>query len=55
MHSYQGVGRGARPAAAPVSTAERFVKLHCGCCMKPLLENHFKAVNKGATYWVCGE
>jgi hypothetical protein len=22
--------------------------------MKPLSENHSKAVNKGATYWVCG-
>ncbi len=56
----RGVGRGGRPAAEPVSMAERLSKLHCGCCMKPLSEKTvkvfkaLKAVNKGATYWVCG-
>jgi hypothetical protein len=53
---YKGVGRGARPAAELVSEEERFSKLHCGCCRKPLSESHnHKAVEKGATYWVCGE
>jgi hypothetical protein len=28
-HSYHGVGRGARLAAAPISEADRFSKLHC--------------------------
>ncbi len=53
--SYTGVGRGARPAAPPNSMAERFVKLHCGRCMRELPENSKgrKALNKGAWYWVC--
>ncbi len=54
--AYQGVGRGARPAAEPISEGNRFSKLHCGRCMKPLSEGastrHAKAVNEGATYWV---
>ncbi len=55
--TYQGVGRGARPAAEPISEEDRFSKLHCGRCRKPLSESarHHKALNKGATYWVCGE
>jgi hypothetical protein len=54
---YLGKGRGSRPAAPPVSGAERLSKLHCGCCRTQLSERHLplKAVNKGgATYWVCG-
>jgi hypothetical protein len=47
------VGRGARPAREQVSKEERFSKLHCGRCRKPLSQCNFKAVNKGATYWVC--
>ncbi len=40
---------------ARVSMAERFVKPHCGRCMKPLPESrkNSKALNKGAWYWVC--
>jgi hypothetical protein len=30
-HPYQGVGRGARQAAEPVSEEDRFSKIHCGC------------------------
>jgi hypothetical protein len=37
--TYQGVGRGARPAAEPISEANRFSKFHCGRCMKPLSEH----------------
>jgi hypothetical protein len=52
--SFQGVSRGARPAVAPISMVERFVKFHCGRCMKPLPENNkYMALNKGAWYWVC--
>jgi hypothetical protein len=55
--TYQGVGRGGRPAAQPISEADRFNNLHCGRCMKPLAEipvqAHSKAVNECATYWVC--
>jgi hypothetical protein len=49
------VGRGARPAVHTVSEEERFSKLHCGCCMKPLPESRHKAVNEGATHWVCSK
>jgi hypothetical protein len=54
--TYQSVGRGARLAAEPVSEEYRFSKFHCGRCMKPLSESikDAKALNKGATYWVCG-
>jgi hypothetical protein len=56
--TYQGVGGGARPAAELTSEADSFSKLHCGRCVKPLSESasthHSKAVNEGATYWVCG-
>jgi hypothetical protein len=41
--STQGPGRGDQ-RGGPLQ--------HCGRCMKPLSESHFKAVNKGATYWV---
>ncbi len=55
---YHGVGRGARSAVAPISEEDRFSKLHCGRCIKPLSESasthHSKAFNEGATYWVCG-
>ncbi len=36
--------------------ADRCSKFHCGCCMKALSEprsGNLKAVNKGATYWIC--
>jgi hypothetical protein len=33
---FHGVGRGARQAAEPISEDNRFSKLHCGRCMKPL-------------------
>jgi hypothetical protein len=54
-HSY-GAGRGGGRQPPPkVSEAERLSKLHCGCCMTQLTERHapLKALNKGATYWVC--
>ncbi len=51
---YEGVGQGARgPVAALVSEEDCSSKLHCGCCRKPLSQCDFKALNKGATYWVC--
>jgi hypothetical protein len=48
--------RRGHPLADKVSVEDRFSKLRCGCCMKPLSEStqQAKAVNKGATYWVCG-
>ncbi len=53
---YQDVGRGARPPVERVTKEDRFSEPHCGCCMKPLSESaHYKAVNKGATFWVCSE
>ncbi len=51
--TYQGVP--SRQAAPPISVAERFSKLHCGRCLKPLAALRLKAENKGATYWVCGD
>ncbi len=51
---YQDVGRCGRPAAPPVSMAERFSKIHCGRCIKPLPEKkNRKALNKGGWFWVC--
>jgi hypothetical protein len=53
---YQGVGRGARPPVEPVSEKDRFSKLHCGRCMKPLSDSsRHKALNKSAWYKVCSE
>jgi hypothetical protein len=48
-------GPGARPPVEPISEKDRFKKLHCGRCMKPLSESahNSKEVNEGATYWVC--
>jgi hypothetical protein len=54
--TYHGVGRGARPAVEKVSKEERFSVRHCSRCMKRLSPaSNYKAVNAGATYWVCGE
>ncbi len=54
---HQGVGTGMQDAE-PISEADRFSKLHCGRCMKPLSESPIthlsKALNKDAWYWVCG-
>jgi hypothetical protein len=49
---FQGVGRGARPAAPRVSEEERTAKPHCGRCMSAAVSHH-KAVNEGATYRIC--
>jgi hypothetical protein len=52
---YQDVVTG-RPAAPPISEEERFSKLHCGRCMKPLppaSSYNKKALNKDAWYKVC--
>jgi hypothetical protein len=51
--SYQGVGRGKRMTAPPISMEERFVKRHCGRCMQPLSQSDRKAANEGGWYWVC--
>ncbi len=40
---------------APISNEDRFSKLQCGRCTKPLSARHTKAGHAGATYWVCGE
>jgi hypothetical protein len=51
---FQGVGRGARPAAARVSEEERTAKPHCGRCMSAAVGHiTHKAVNEGATYRIC--
>ncbi len=53
-HNYNGAGRGAHPAAGPVSEEDRTRKLHCGRCTKELsAKANNKALNKGATYWIC--
>ncbi len=51
------MGRGACPAAEPVSEEDCFSKPHCGRCRKPLSESarKHKALDKSAWYKVCIE